>query len=101
MDTFVQIVLMGTSTLIEATIYLHFVEPLLNLMHLKHQYELMVGSGREVGFENQKQLKASPAYQKVHKSFRRTHMIIAMGNLVMVATTVSHLYYMIQKIEMP
>lgn len=100
MDAFVQIVLMCTSTLIEATIYLYFVEPLLNLMHLKHQYELMVGSGREVGFENQKQLKASPAYQKVHKSFRRTHMIIAMGNLATVAFTFSHLYYMIQKIEM-
>lgn len=97
--SFVQIVLIGLATLIEAGIYLHLVEPLLNLMALKQKYERMVGSGKEVGYENQKQLKASPAYQKVHKAFRRTHMIVAMGNLTTVACTFAHLYYMVQKIE--
>lgn len=97
--SFVQIILIGLATLIEAGIYLHLVEPLLNLMVLKQKYERMVGSGEEVGYENQKQLKASPAYQKVHKAFRRTHMIVAMGNLTTVACTFAHLYYMVQKIE--
>lgn len=97
---FVQIVLIGAATLIEAGIYLNFVDPLLNLMHLKHKYELMVGSGQEVGFENLKALKQSEVFKKVHKAFRRTHMIIAMGNLATVACSCSHLYFMIQKIQM-
>lgn len=97
---FVQIVLIGTATLIEAGIYLHLVDPLLNLMHLKHKYELMVGSGQEVGFENFKALKESAEYKKVHKGFRRMHSLIAMGNLATVACSFSHLYFMIQKIQM-
>lgn len=97
---YVQICLIGVATLIEAGIYLHLVEPLLNLMNLKHKYELMVGSGQEVGFENLKALKASPVYKKVHRAFRTTHSLIAMGNLATVACSFSHLYFMIQKIQM-
>lgn len=98
--SFVQIVLIGLATLIEAGIYLHLVDPLLNLMALKYKYEMMVGSGREVGFENQKQLKASPEYQRVHKSFRKTHMVIAMGNLTTVACSFAHLYYLVQRMQL-
>lgn len=97
---YVQMVLIAAATLIEAAIYLHYVDPLLNLMHLKHKYELMVGSGQEVGFENLRALKESVVYKRVHKAFRRTHMIIAMGNLATVACSFSHLYFMIQKIQM-
>lgn len=97
---FVQIGLIGMATIIEAGIYLHFVDPLLNLMHMKHKFELMVGSGQEVGFENLKALKASTVYKKVHSAFRKNHSIIAMGNLTTVACSVSHLYFMIQKIQM-
>lgn len=97
---FVQIVLIGGATLIEAGIYLHLVEPLLNLIDLKHKYELMVGSGQEVGFENLKALKAAPAYKKVHKAFRKTHSLIAMGNLATVACSVSHIYFMCQRIQL-
>lgn len=96
---FAQIVLIGTATLVEAGIYLHLVEPLLDLMCLKHKYEMMVGSGQEVGFENLKALKESAVYKQVHKGFRRTHSIIALGNLVTVACSFSHLVFMIQKIQ--
>lgn len=97
---FVQIVTMGVTALIEAVVYLYLVQPLLNLMYQKYQFEMMVGSGQEVGYESQKQLKQSLEYQRVHKSFRRIHMTIAIGNVITVACTFSHLYYLVQKIQL-
>lgn len=97
-DSAIQIGVLSVTVLVEMVIRLYLSTPLLDLMKLKYRYEMLVGSGQEIGYENQKQLKASAEYQRVHKAFRRIHMTIAMGNMLTVACSFSHIYYLVQRI---
>lgn len=68
-------------------------------MRAKHEYESKVGSGQEIGHLVQGELVDCENYQKVHKSFRRIHMTIAIGNLMSLVCTFVHLEYLASKIH--
>lgn len=69
-------------------------------MRAKHVYESNVGSGQEIGHLDQGELVNSVEYQKVHKSFRRIHMTIAIGNLLSLVCTFVHLEFLASKINL-
>lgn len=68
-------------------------------MRAKHAYESRIGSGQEVGHLAQGELVNSISYQQVHKSFRRIHMIIAIGNIMSLLCTFVHLSFLASKIN--
>lgn len=84
--------------LIELLIRLYLVHPLLHLMIHKIALERAAGTGNEVGRHVAGPLKECPHYLRIHQAFRKLHMIIAMGNIITMACTVSHLYYISSKL---
>lgn len=72
---------------------------MLRLMYEKYKIEGAIGSGREVGSLEQGDLIQCPHYQKIHKTFRRIHMTIAMGNMSVLLATCLHLYFLASKMQ--
>ncbi|XP_053948236.1 uncharacterized protein LOC128856852 isoform X1 [Anastrepha ludens] len=97
--TMVQLTALATTALIELMIRLYLAPPMLRLMHEKYRIEGAIGSGREVGSLEQGDLINCPHYQRIHKTFRRIHMTIAMGNMTVLLATCLHLYFLASKIQ--
>lgn len=67
-------------------------------MSEKNEMERRAGVGLEIGKTDPKGLVDCPHYIKIHKSFRKVHMTIAIGNMFAMGTTVLHLHYLANKI---
>lgn len=89
---------MGSAFFLELLIRLYLTPPLLKLMQLKTNIERAAGVGAEIGRHDPGPLKHCPHYIKIHSAFRKTHMTIAMGNMLTMACTVLHLYYIASKL---
>ncbi|KAK7869063.1 hypothetical protein R5R35_000784 [Gryllus longicercus] len=96
--TGVQVGCMAFCFLLELILRLYFAPPLLSLIASKNAMEKAAGVGLEVGKYDPGPLAHCPHYLKIHKAFRKVHMIIAMGNLVTMACTAVHLHYLSEKI---
>ncbi|EFA11018.1 Transmembrane protein 205-like Protein [Tribolium castaneum] len=94
----VQVGAMTLCFLIELLIRLYLTPPLLKLMTMKNRIEAQAGVGMEIGKLVPGNLLNCPHYMAIHKAFRRVHMTIAIGNLVTMACTMLHLYYLSQKL---
>lgn len=97
--SYVQVIALTLCAVIEVAVRLYLAPPLLRLMREKHKFEISMGSGQEVGYLDQRDLVKCPHYQKIHKSFRRIHMTVAMGNLTTLVCTFLHLHYLASKIS--
>ncbi|XP_034490680.1 putative uncharacterized protein DDB_G0282129 [Drosophila innubila] len=84
---------------IEVVVRLYLAPPMLRLMHEKYRIEGAVGSGQEVGSLVQGDLIECPHYQRIHKAFRRIHMTIAIGNMIVLLATCLQLYFLALKIR--
>lgn len=84
--------------LIELTIRLYLTPPLLSLLSEKNVMEKEAGVGMEVGKFALGKLKQCPHYLRIHKTFRKVHSTIAMLNIITMACTMLHLYYLSHKI---
>ena len=56
------------------------------------------GLGNEVGSSKPGVLLNCPHYMRLYRVFRKTHMIIAIGNMISMATTMFHMYYLAVKL---
>lgn len=89
---------MSVCFLTQLVIRLYLTPPLLVLISEKNEIEKSVGVGLEVGKLDPGKLKNCQNYLKVHQKFRKIHMSIAIGNLIAMACTMLHLYYLSQKL---
>ncbi|CAL1679764.1 unnamed protein product [Lasius platythorax] len=94
----VQVGAMSGAFFLELLIRLYLTPPLLQLIVQKNSLERAAGVGTEIGGQNAGPLKNCPYYLKIHQAFRRLHMSIAMGNMLTMACTVLHLYYIASKL---
>lgn len=65
---------------------------------LQMAIESEAGIGTEVGSSHPGVLTRCPHYMRLHKAFRRMHIIIAIGNMASMAGTSFHLYYLATKL---
>ncbi|XP_017785964.1 PREDICTED: transmembrane protein 205 [Nicrophorus vespilloides] len=93
-----QILVLTTSFLINLLIRLYLAPPLLKLILMKNRIEHAAGIGMEIGVHDAGPLKNCPHYIKIHRSFRTVHMTIAIGNIITMACSVSHLNYLSHKL---
>ncbi|XP_067217347.1 transmembrane protein 205 isoform X2 [Linepithema humile] len=94
----IQVGAMSGAFFLELLIRLYLTPPLLRLIVQKIKLERKAGVGNEVGRHNPGRLKNCPHYLKIHQEFRRKHVCIAMGNMLTMACTVLHLYYIASKL---
>jgi hypothetical protein len=94
----VQIIALCICLLLELIVRLYFTPPLLKLMRQKYKMEQKIGTGSEIGQEVQGELINCPHYQKIHKQFRRVHMMTAMANICTMVCSFVHLNYLASKI---
>ncbi|CAG9855215.1 unnamed protein product [Phyllotreta striolata] len=97
-ENIVQAISIGVCFMLELTVRLYFTPPLLYLIGVKQKIEKEAGVGLEVGKYNLGSLKDCPYYLQIHKSFRRIHMTVAIMNLLSMACTSLHLYYLSHKL---
>ncbi|KAK7081680.1 hypothetical protein SK128_010406 [Halocaridina rubra] len=60
--------------------------------------EREAGLGQEVGSNRPGRLSHCPHYMRLYKTFRKTHLVIAAGNMFAMAATSLHLYYVATKL---
>ncbi|XP_012525345.1 transmembrane protein 205 [Monomorium pharaonis] len=94
----VQVGAISGAFFLELLIRLYLTPPLLQLIVQKNNFERAVGVGNEIGRHNPGPLKNCTHYLKIHRAFRRVHVCIAMGNMLTMACTVLHLYYIASKL---
>lgn len=94
----VQLGTMILAFLIELLIRLYLVPPMMHLLCHKIALERASGTGSEVGRFSAGPLKDCPHYLRMHQAFRKLHMVTAIGNMLTMACTVSHLYYISSKL---
>ncbi|KAG5312508.1 TM205 protein, partial [Acromyrmex insinuator] len=94
----VQVGAMSGAFFLELLIRLYLTPPLLQLIVQKNNFERAAGVGNEIGRHNPGPLKNCIHYMKIHRAFRRVHVCIAMGNMLTMACTVLHLYYIASKL---
>ncbi|KYN19663.1 PREDICTED: transmembrane protein 205 [Trachymyrmex cornetzi] len=94
----VQVGAMSGAFFLELLIRLYLTPPLLQLIVQKNNFERAAGVGNEIGRHNPGPLKNCTHYMKIHRAFRRVHVCIAMGNMLTMACTVLHLYYIASKL---
>lgn len=82
---------------IEFYIRVYLVPSVLKLIALKTAIEKAAGIGQEVGHYELGPLLQCPHYMAIHKSFRKVHMITAMGNIVAIMCSAFHLYFLSYK----
>ncbi|KAL1493356.1 hypothetical protein ABEB36_011425 [Hypothenemus hampei] len=99
MEIGIQAIAMFLCFLIELVIFLYLTPPLLVLISIKIQIEKEAGVGLEVGKLEPGNLLKCPHYVKIHKAFRKIHMQVAIGNVVTMACTSLHLYYLACKLS--
>jgi len=90
---------MAVCFFVELLIRLYLAPPLLQLIATKIAMEKKAGVGLEVGRHDPGPLAKCPQYIKIHKSFRKVHMLIAIGNLMSMACTLVHLLYLANKLS--
>ncbi|KAH8387499.1 hypothetical protein KR093_007328 [Drosophila rubida] len=95
----VQLGTLALTAAIEVVVRLYLAPPMLRLMHEKYRIEGAIGSGQEVGSLVQGDLVECPHYQRIHKAFRRIHMTIAIGNMIILLATCLQLYFLALKIR--
>ncbi|XP_063218752.1 transmembrane protein 205 [Bacillus rossius redtenbacheri] len=94
-----QVMAMSVCFLLELVIRLYLAPPLVQLTVVKNAIEAEAGVGMEVGKYKPGSLVKCPHYVKIHCTFRRVHMAVAIGNLLTMACTTLHLHYLSQKIS--
>ncbi|ALC48546.1 CG32512 [Drosophila busckii] len=99
MSAGIQLGALSLTACIEVIVRLYLAPPMLQLMHEKYRIEDAIGSGQEVGSLVQGDLVECPHYQRIHKSFRRIHMTIAIGNMIVLLATCLQLYFLALKIR--
>lgn len=72
---------------------------MIKLISKKTDLEEKAGIGMEVGIHKPGDLINDTNYIKVHKTFRKVHMTIAMGNMITLACSIFHLHYITGKIQ--
>ncbi|KAL3290378.1 hypothetical protein HHI36_023720 [Cryptolaemus montrouzieri] len=99
-ETTTQAISMTLCFMIELVIRLYFTSPLLELISGKNEIERKAGVGMEIGKFNPGSLSENADYMELHKSFRKIHMTIAIGNVITMGCTMLHLYYLSQKLTL-
>lgn len=94
-----QVGAMAVCFFLELLIRLYLAPPLLSLIAAKIAMEKAAGVGLEVGRHDPGPLAKCPHYIKIHKAFRKVHMLIAIGNLMSMACTLLHLLYLANKLS--
>lgn len=94
-----QVGAMAVCFLLELLIRLYLAPPLLQLIAAKIAMEKAAGVGLEVGRHDPGPLAKCPHYIKIHKAFRKVHMLIAIGNMMSMACTLVHLLYLANKLS--
>lgn len=84
--------------LIELVVRLYLTPPLLRYMRQATEYEEEAGVGMEIGRHQPGILTQNKEYLQVYRSFRKLHMVIAIGNIVTLACSVVHLHYLSNKL---
>lgn len=97
-DHHFQIFFLVSCFLIELVIRLYLTPTLVKLMLEKTHIEKEAGIGLEVGEYKPGCLAKCPHYLMIHTSFRKVHMIVAIGNMMCMACTIAHLFYLAQRI---
>lgn len=94
----IQAFAMSICFLTELVIFLYLTPPLLALIAVKTEIEKEAGVGLEVGKLVPGKLLKCPHYVKIHKTFRKVHMSVAIGNILTMACTTLHLHYLACKL---
>ncbi|KAG5893639.1 hypothetical protein JTB14_015077 [Gonioctena quinquepunctata] len=94
----IQTVALSTCFLVELVVRLYLTPPLLRLIAEKMKIEKKAKVGMEIGKLHLGELKNCPNYIKIHKTFRKVHMTIAMLNLTAMGCTMLQLYYLSHKL---
>lgn len=89
-----QLIILSACVIIEALIFLYLTPTLLRLMREKYQFERRIGNGKEVGYQQAVDGQQCPHYQQIHHKFRKVHMMCAMGNVIAICCSFSHLFYL-------
>uniref|UniRef100_A0A2P2I6B1 Transmembrane protein 205-like n=1 Tax=Hirondellea gigas TaxID=1518452 RepID=A0A2P2I6B1_9CRUS len=89
---FIQGTLLAVGFIVNLAIRLYLSPPLISLITIKMAIEKEEGLGGEVGDSSPGRLLHCPHYMKLHRAFRRIHAMIAVGNVISMATTSLHLY---------
>ncbi|XP_045136179.1 transmembrane protein 205-like [Portunus trituberculatus] len=87
-----------TCFLVNLGIRLYLAPVLTKLITVKMAIEREANIGQEVGSSSPGLLANCPHYMRLYRAFRRTHMIIAVGNMASMAATSLHLYYLATKL---
>lgn len=98
MEIGIQAFAMSLCFLTELMIFLYLTPPLLALIAVKTEIEKEAGVGFEVGKLIPGKLLKCPHYVKIHKTFRKVHMSVAIGNILAMACTTLHLHYLACKL---
>lgn len=98
MRSFVQLMVLSICVIIETTIYFYLTPSLLQLMQAKYEFEEKFHNGQEIGYQEDVEELKCPRYQQIHKKFRKVHMTIAIGNIIAICCSFTHLYYLTSKI---
>lgn len=96
---FLQIIGLVICFCVELVIRLYLAPVLLKLTTEKNIMEAAAGVGMEIGKHKAGSLAKCPIYTKLHKTFRKVHMTIAIGNMITMACTTFHLYFLSHKIS--
>ncbi|XP_068243981.1 transmembrane protein 205 [Palaemon carinicauda] len=91
-------IILVTSFLVNLGIRLYLAPVLTKLITIKMAIEREAGLGQEIGTNRPGHLVHCPHYMRLYRAFRKTHMAIAAGNIVTVAATSLHLYYVATKL---
>ncbi|XP_022176213.1 transmembrane protein 205-like [Myzus persicae] len=86
-----QLIALCVCFLLELSIWLYVVPPVLRLIAAKTAIEKAVGLGKEVGRCDLGRLVDCPHYMTMHRIFRKVHMFMAIGNVVTIVCSVFHL----------
>ncbi|CAG5101828.1 Similar to tmem205: Transmembrane protein 205 (Xenopus laevis) [Cotesia congregata] len=97
-ETTIQVAAMSLALMLELLIRLYLTPPLLRLIDEKKGIEQAAGVGKETGCQKIGALKDCPHYMEIHRSFRKTHGCIAMGNVITMGCTIMHLFYISNKL---
>ncbi|XP_025204189.1 transmembrane protein 205-like [Melanaphis sacchari] len=91
--TYLQLCALSICLLVELSIRLYVVPPMLQLISVKMAIEKSAGIGKEVGRQDLGPLINCPHYMAVHKTFRKVHMIMAVCNIITMMCNIFHLVY--------
>ncbi|CAH1732783.1 unnamed protein product [Aphis gossypii] len=91
--TYLQLCALSLCFLVELSIRLYVVPPMLRLITVKMAIEKSAGIGHEVGRQDLGPLLNCPHYMALHRTFRKVHMAMAICNIITMMCNVFHLVY--------